>query len=138
MSGVDWLSRDLFKCPVYYALCLDERAFKAEMKRLKITNSDEWIKNAHSDATTHFMVGPEGKLSAIVCLRVNAGRDPVEIVGLLVHEAVHIWQEVKTNIGEQHPSPEFEAYSIQWIAQQLVAACAKRLKRRAPLAYSKT
>lgn len=43
----------------------------------------------------------------------------IEIYGLLLHEAVHIWQRIKLRMGEEHPSKEFEAYSIQHIAQDL-------------------
>ncbi|KCY47724.1 hypothetical protein J715_3367 [Acinetobacter baumannii 1571545] len=39
--------------------------------------------------------------------------------GLLLHEAVHVWQKVKKLMGEKEPSSEFEAYSIQSIAQDL-------------------
>lgn len=42
-----------------------------------------------------------------------------QIHGLLTHEAVHIWQELKLKMGEENPSIEFEAYSIQTIAQDL-------------------
>jgi hypothetical protein len=63
------------------------------------------------------------------------------IAGLLCHEAVHVRQTVRRKMEEQHPSIEFEAYSVQAIFQQLyqawldtrapksmLAACAKRKK----------
>ena len=37
----------------------------------------------------------------------------------LVHEAVHIWQAMCEEIGEESPSAEFEAYSIQAITRSL-------------------
>lgn len=39
--------------------------------------------------------------------------------GLLLHEAQHIWQELRKKMGEEDPSSEFEAYSVQRIAQDL-------------------
>lgn len=48
-------------------------------------------------------------------------RSLIQIHGLLLHEAVHIWQRVRTLMGESDPSKEFEAYSIQRIAQDLFA-----------------
>ncbi|EKU59476.1 hypothetical protein ACINWC323_1017 [Acinetobacter sp. WC-323] len=56
---------------------------------------------------------------AVVQLGDTSGRDLIEVYGLLLHEAVHVWQRVKTLMGEREPSTEFEAYSIQAIAQDL-------------------
>lgn len=56
---------------------------------------------------------------AVVQLGDTSGRDLIEVYGLLLHEAVHIWQRVKKLMGEREPSTEFEAYSIQAIAQDL-------------------
>ena len=46
-------------------------------------------------------------------------RPLLQIHGLLLHEAVHIWQRIKILMGEKEPSIEFEAYSIQRIALDL-------------------
>ena len=48
-------------------------------------------------------------------------RSLIEVHGLLLHEAVHIWQRIKQRMNERDPSTEFEAYSIQAIAQDLFA-----------------
>jgi hypothetical protein len=56
---------------------------------------------------------------AIVQIGDTSERTSVEIHGLLLHEAVHVWQRVKQRMGETNPSTEFEAYSIQSIAQDL-------------------
>ena len=58
---------------------------------------------------------------AIVQIGDTSKRTSVEIHGLLLHEAVHIWQRVRQRMGENNPSTEFEAYSIQAIAQDLFA-----------------
>ena len=42
-----------------------------------------------------------------------------QIHGLLLHEAVHIWQELREKMGEESPSAEFKAYTVQSIAQNL-------------------
>ncbi len=121
-----WLDRSLVTSPVHYGLCKTEKAFKKELKRLGIRKKDrpDFLKSSYADATVHFFES-EGKECAIVCLGDTKGHTPNEIVGLLIHEAVHIWQEIKANIGEQHPSSEFEAYSIQTIAQNLIEAYSK-------------
>lgn len=56
---------------------------------------------------------------AVVQLGDTSERKLIEIYGLLLHEAVHVWQKVKNLMGEKEPSSEFEAYSIQAIAQDL-------------------
>ncbi|WP_342371423.1 hypothetical protein [Acinetobacter sp. D009] len=56
---------------------------------------------------------------AVVQLGDTSERKVREIYGLLLHEAVHVWQKVKKLMGENEPSSEFEAYSIQAIAQDL-------------------
>ncbi|SSR50187.1 Uncharacterised protein [Acinetobacter nosocomialis] len=56
---------------------------------------------------------------AVVQLGDTSERKLIEIYGLLLHEAVHVWQKVRKLMGEKEPSSEFEAYSIQAIAQDL-------------------
>ncbi|EHU1703071.1 hypothetical protein A1Z17_RS05650 [Acinetobacter baumannii] len=56
---------------------------------------------------------------AVVQLGDTSERNLIEVYGLLLHEAVHVWQKVKKLMGEKEPSSEFEAYSIQAIAQDL-------------------
>lgn len=43
----------------------------------------------------------------------------VELYGLLVHEAVHIWQQYCDFYGETTPGREQEAYAVQAVFQEL-------------------
>lgn len=65
-----------------------------------------------------------GKTRILVTVREGAERDhlPVEIAGIIVHEAAHVWQEVRLAMGEKSPSIEFEAYAMQAIFQELYSA----------------
>lgn len=58
---------------------------------------------------------------ALVQIGDTSERNTIEIHGLLLHEAVHIWQRIRQRMNEKEPSSEFEAYSIQSIAQDLFA-----------------
>lgn len=117
-----WLGRDLLNSPIYFTLCTNTAQFNAELLGLKVPR-DTWpsfLKTARANATAHFFTRPNGDVCCIVCVHPDTNRDQVEVAGLLVHEAVHIWQEARALIGESNPSPEFEAYAIQSISQRLM------------------
>lgn len=121
-----WLDRRIAAPGPYLALCLDETEFRAALNHIKASTESAWIRNAHSHATAHTLEGLRG-LTVIVCVRDWQGRNPVEVAGLLIHEAVHIWQRYAERIGEVRPGDEQEAYGIQSIAQELLAEFARRM-----------
>lgn len=61
------------------------------------------------------------------------GRSLQQVHALLVHEAVHLWQDARRVLGEKEPSAEFEAYAVQSISQRLMEAYdeARRAARKA-------
>lgn len=102
----------------HYCLCLNERVYAAECRRLKVASPPPFVA-AGRDATVHFMVqGP--KELAMVCIRVTRGISRNQVHALLLHEAVHIWQAIEDKIGEDRPGKEIEAYHIQRVAQDLI------------------
>lgn len=120
-----WLERILVYNPYYIALCLNEKEFKRACKDIKLSKKDipEFSKGGDFARCHFFERGDE--VLAIVC--VNPGKHSIEEVhGILVHEAVHIWQNVKEYLEERNPSREFEAYSLQNICQNLFEAYRKR------------
>lgn len=123
--GVQWLDRELIRSSYCIGLCRTPKAFRRELKRLRIpaNRRPDFIKPDHADAAAHFFErkGDRGRC-VIVCLGSTKGRSKIEVYGLLTHEAVHIWQAIREDIGEHNPSSEFEAYSIQAIAQRLMEA----------------
>ena len=122
---VKWIDRWLFLSPYCIGLCRDEASFNKELERLKIPKEvwPKWVKGERSDATTHFFEKDDNRgLCCIVCIRKRKGIDSISIMGLLVHEAVHVWQAIKDEIGEKKPSDEFEAYTIQNISQRFFEA----------------
>jgi hypothetical protein len=108
------------------ALCLSEAEYWAACRSAGAKSYSRWILNDHSHATLHW-VDCDGGLTAIVCLRGWEGRNPIEVAGLLVHEAVHIWQGYAGHIGEKFEGSEQEAYAIQCISQELLAEFARRM-----------
>lgn len=114
-----WLNRSLLVGP-YLTLCTTEEMFRCVLvKDLEFKGHVDFLGSTHADATTHFLNNQSGEHVAVVCLSSTDGREPIEVAGLLVHEAVHIWREHCKWIGERNPGDETEAYAIQWISQQL-------------------
>jgi hypothetical protein len=66
--------------------------------------------------------GPDnlGTFTVLVTMSPKAEGMPLaSVIGLLTHEAAHIWQQMREHIGEDDPSSEFEAYAMQAIIQSL-------------------
>jgi hypothetical protein len=122
-TGVKWVNRCLVLSPYSIGLCRNEEDFKRELKRLKLPRSEwtPWLK-AGSDATVHFFEKVKSHaLCCIVCIN-GKSRNRSVISGLLVHEAEHIWREIKVALNEKEPSVEFEALAMQSITQYLIEA----------------
>ena len=127
---IKWLDRRIAAPGPYLCLCLNEEEYLAAMKHCKIKHPGPWLSTTQANATTHYLTHDEYGLVCIVTMGTWEGRDPVEVAGLLVHEAVHVWQEYAARIGETHPGTEQEAYAIQAVAQELMAEFARRIGAR--------
>lgn len=134
VERVIWLDRGWQ--PVYIGFCPTKVAWKRAMKGLK---SEDTPYPNNDGCVTRFKF--DGKVTAIVTLGDVGDQSRVSIAGLLAHEATHVWQMVREAIGENEPSAEFEAYSIQcifvglyqaWLDTRapdaMKAACAKRVR----------
>ncbi len=119
-----WLDRRISAPGPYLCLCLSEAEYFKAFKRLKLKPTAAWV-SQRANATAHFAESADG-VCAVVCIDGFEGRSGIEVAGLLVHEAVHIWQEWCDYYGEARPGHEQEAYAIQAIAQELMAEYARR------------
>jgi hypothetical protein len=123
---VKWLDNSLIVGWVQYVLCLSQADYVKELKRLNVESPTSFLIEG-KPATTHFFHLKDDKHTscAIVCLGDMAGRTPIDIAALLVHEAVHIWQQEVDMMGEEAPGWEIEAYAIQRISTNLMRAYAE-------------
>ena len=123
---VNWLSRDTVRAP-YMALCLSEREYLATAKHCDVSSPAPWLAMKQNKAVVHTWEC-DGKLVSVVCLHPdNLEADPIEVACTMVHESVHVFQRLCDSIGEDSPSREFEAYSIERIAEQLMREYVRRL-----------
>jgi hypothetical protein len=106
--------------PYSYGFCPNEAAWRKEVKRLGVPH----LKYPAADAMCTHMENTDKNLENR-CTLVTVGhikRPARTILSLLVHEAMHVWREMRGTIGESEPSSEFEAYSIQNITFNLIGA----------------
>lgn len=122
----NWLGRSLVESPIYYCLVTSEKECHQVLRKLKIPR-EMWSQWLTSDANVTFYEKSDFKV-AVVAIEINTDKDINQVNALLVHEAVHIWQKIKEELGEENPSVEFEAYSIQRIALELMSEYAHRVK----------
>jgi hypothetical protein len=114
---IKWLRRELL-CGPYLCLVRDEAEWKAAFKQLG--RCDEHFPKSSGQCVT--LTNASGQLCAIVLIQNTEDKTPIEIAGLIVHEAVHVVQGYLAHIGESEIGQETEAYAIQIVAQRLMAA----------------
>lgn len=126
-----WCDRTTTETPFEFCLCVTEEQYHKELKRLKVPK-DEWgeFTIRGQRATVRRVVCEGCTPVAIVCIRPTTEKTIHQINAVLVHEAVHLWQWMKELIGEDEPSIEFEAYSIQGMAQRLFYAYDELTRKR--------
>lgn len=120
-----WLERHLTTGP-HLALCTTNAQFVRALDHCKVPkHARPEFMPPNAEGVTVTLESATHGLVCLVCVRVDKKRNPVRTVGLMVHEAVHVWQSHKSRIGEGDPGDECEAYSIQAIAERLIEAYPK-------------
>ena len=120
-----WLGREAAKPGPYLTLCLSEEELRHASRGL----TKELLPYPRTGAMcSTFTKDGTNELCALVSLSEgHQQRDSIVVAGLLVHEAVHVWQAYAEHMGESRPGDEQEAYAIQQFSQQLMAEYARRL-----------
>lgn len=119
-NKIKWLDMPKSHPSPYVTLCKTQKEFDKALKKLK--HPTERFVPQGANAVVHIYKDTGGSALCIVCIDLAGAckkKHRNQIYSILVHEAVHIWQIVKEEMHEEKPSVEFEAYTIQWIAQQL-------------------
>lgn len=112
-----WLSRGLVYGP-YLCLCLTQEDLDEAMDHCHVPR----VEPRNSDGTCYVLEKP-GNNGLVCAIWINpdriVGRELSDILGLIVHEATHVKQHIMEHFGEDKPSVEFEAYTIQNIFNTL-------------------
>jgi len=116
MKGCRWLQPG--PLPIEVVFCPNRKAW------------DRQIAKRFGDR--HGYPGSDGRCTIytrgtqVACVvTINAKRkntENCEVIALLAHEAMHVYQEIRKSMGEEQPSCEFEAYTMQWLLGSLIDA----------------
>lgn len=126
---VAWLDRELSRAPYFIGVVTSKKGYREAIEHCGFPpkSQDPWI-SENASGTVHMLPRtPDGKDIIIVSLDVKSLKklDVVEQVGICVHEAVHVWQYIRSafNIGSvDEIGDEFEAYAVQKIAGRIFGA----------------
>ncbi len=119
-----YLSQILIEHHAAIVLCLTKEDYKIALDDWGIDWNDVyagWPEPPNSMRTCYIDSKTNGKLIAVLVDESQIS-DSIDLATCLVHEAVHIFQYHCEYIGEEKPSSEFEAYSIQRISETLMRA----------------
>lgn len=86
----------------------------------------------HKSAGRCVTILNEDKTSQIIGIYIGLSTDEIKeqfndirFQGVVLHECVHAYQDIISFMGETSPGVEFEAYFIQGLYQEVMAAIAK-------------
>lgn len=126
MKRATYLSMGPAPCSVGF--CFDDETYRAEMRALKVKDFNPFI-SPGADATVHEFQSTATMPVALLCINAKQRRHVTSFAALIAHEAVHILQFIKREMRESEAGAEFEAYTVQWVVQEVLAAALK-VKRR--------
>ena len=118
--AVRYLNRTLTRSPIRFGLCLSRAELLREAKRHSADLDCDDFPDKDEHAITLIFEDGRGHKRALVCIDGSKHQDPDIVLASLIHESVHVWQEIARYIGEAKPGSEQQAYSIERIAMSLI------------------
>ena len=109
-----WVVDTFFGVPVY--LCVTEKAFKHLQSKL-FGRNDKAIQatEAFGRTSTYYKDGGKNMVQVVEIDRakINGKNKRERCYGVLLHEMIHVHQNIMEWIGEKKPGDEIEAYFIE-------------------------
>jgi hypothetical protein len=109
---INFLPHPLANGPSMWTVATSAKEFYAiqDQQGVLYAQRDNW-ETLEGEGYTHFF---DDMRLIVVCI------NPTADVGLIVHEAVHVFEAMMRHMGENDPSEEFRAYSTQFIFEQIL------------------
>ena len=120
---IKMLERPIGGMPIDWTIATSAEEFEAVQKHHKVDARyvDEWqLHSDQYDGTTHYF-----DRLIIVCVSLDVQS------GVLVHEAVHVFEAMMRMIGETKPGEETRAYCTQFIYETMANEIKARSKHNA-------
>ncbi len=122
--------------PVHLAFAIGELSIEKELRRLtgsaRATHSI--LSGIHEDSEAYVLKlsDTNGRAFLFIGMRTDlTAEDPVQTVGILAHESVHVWDWLNDYVGGTKECTEMNAYHIQSIVETLVNIYKKELEQNA-------
>ena len=107
--------------PITAIYCPSERAWKRAMKKFKM--GQQHYPTSHGSVTVFEPSNGGNKLHVMAFDNdVLSGLTDLQVIGLVVHECVHITQYIAVEMNDDSPSMEFQAYSVQCLTMDVLGA----------------
>lgn len=98
-----------------YCLVTNQKEIEKVITKFKLPS--DCLPN-YEDSDAYMFYDPHTRLAVVRMMHNDLPLS--EMVGIIVHEATHVKQQLMERISEHNPSDEFEAYTLQEIAQNLI------------------
>jgi hypothetical protein len=128
-----WLDRSAVPQLPFYTVVTTYEMYVAELKKIDAPISDA-SSFYSSDACVNFFNNAKNEEVCFVCIDSQKSKDVdrVGVIGLLVHESMHILQSYYESHGEKCPAKENQAYLIQHISQQVITEYSRQVNEAKP------
>ena len=116
-NSVIWA--ELLGMPADVGFTASPEAFHKACVKMGVRDHEDFVEDG-GDARCHHLVAaetPSRHCFIITIRRQCPGERPsIPEMGLVTHEAVHIWEKLMKGIGERRPLGEVGAYAIQFLS----------------------
>lgn len=119
-NKIEWFQQGRI-FPALVGFCPNEKAFKEFVKTLDLFDGGP----EYPRKSAGYCMLLECSKGLFVIIFINGdigGNTPIETIGIIAHECTHAFRFLCDTYGEDDPSHEFQAYSIQAFVQQCIEA----------------